>query len=376
MYHAEQENMETKPLISIIAATYKAEEYLPRFFNSIIPQTRECEEGVEIIIVDDASPDASREIAIEWRKKHDCIRIVSHESNKGAAAARNTGIASACGEYIMFVDPDDALAPGALACLVPVMRDVRPDMIRYRFRRVIPNGAEHSLSPELHGNGLYRIHESPDALRIGFLDFAFHMGSSAGAFRRAAAPDVWQRTDHIIAEDLMFGWDFFRRAKTVYCIPEILYLYYQYPHSVSHSDRSRKMIDGLMAMNIDFWNGARKFKGFDIVAKDVFDDLFRMMTGWHYNLVFNEVRGDEWLETRYFDAFCNFLEGPGSRDALGALHPLAKATAATRSRVLLKLFVFTNRQIMRVQFHLDRILRRKEIEVVRGDSSIASMNKQ
>ena len=353
----DRQEMSAEPLISIIVATYKAEGTIDRFFESVVPQAENCGEGVEIIIVDDASPDRSREIALDWKKRHGCIKVVSHDVNKGAAAARNTGIDSSCGEYMMMVDPDDTLRSDALARLVPIMRGSRPDMIRWRFRRVDGEGKFVCNSPPLHGDGLYTISESASSLRIGFLDFAFHMGSPAGAFRRAAAPEVRQRTAHIIAEDLMFGWDFFRKANTVFCVPETLYDYWQYPHSVSHANRSAKMILALMSMNIAFWNGAREYKGFRAVAKDVFNDLFRMMVGWHYTLVFKEVKPDETLENAYFDAFANFIKGPGSCAALGAMYPLALLAAKIRSRALLGLFVFASRQSSRVRFHLSRMFR-------------------
>ena len=349
--------MKSKPLISIIAATYKAEAYLQRFFESVVPQAENCGEEVEIVIVDDASPDRSKEIALDWQKHHSCIKVISHDINKGAAAARNTGMDSSGGEYIMLVDPDDTLQQGALAKLVPIMRDIKPDMIRWRFRRVDQKGEFMGNSPPLHGEGLYAISESASSLKIAFLDFAFHMGSPAGAFRRAAAPDVRQRPAHIIAEDLMFGWDFFQKAETVFCIPGPLYNYWQYPHSISHSNRSAKMILALMAMNIDFWNGAREYKGFRAVAKDVFNDLFRMIVGWHYTLVFKESVPDKALESAYFDAFANFVKGPGSFASLGALFPLAVLTAKMRSKGLLGMFVFMSRQSSRVKFHCSRLFR-------------------
>lgn len=349
--------MKSNPLISIIVATFNAEAHIQRFFESVVPQAENCGEEVEIVIVDDDSPDRSREIALNWQKRHSCIKVISHKFNKGAAAARNTGLDSSVGEYVMFVDPDDTLQQGALAKLVPIMRDIKPDMIRWRFRRVDEKGGLIVNSPRLHGEGLYTIFESALSLKVAFLDFAFHMGTASGAFRLAAAPNVRQRTAHIIAEDLMFGWDFFQRAKTVFCIPEILYNYWQYPHSVSHSNRSSKMILALMDMNIDFWNGARAYKGFRAVAKDVFNDLFRMIVGWHYTLVFKESYSDKVLESAYFDAFANFVEGPGSFASLGAIFPLAVLTAKTRSKNLLGVFVFMSRQFSRIKFHCSRIFR-------------------
>lgn len=92
-----------KDLISIIVPVYKVEKYLRRCIQSIICQTYS---NIEIILVDDGSPDRCPEICDEYASKDERIKVI-HQENKGVSAARNAGLDAAKGEYVAFVDSDD-----------------------------------------------------------------------------------------------------------------------------------------------------------------------------------------------------------------------------------------------------------------------------
>lgn len=92
-------------LISVIVPVYKAERYLDECVESILGQTYR---NLEVILVDDGSPDRSGALCDQWAEKDPRIRVI-HRENGGAAATRNTGIDVARGDYIGFVDSDDVL---------------------------------------------------------------------------------------------------------------------------------------------------------------------------------------------------------------------------------------------------------------------------
>ena len=94
-------------LISVIVPVYKVEAYLDRCVQSIVDQTYM---NLEIILVDDGSPDRCPEICDAYAKKDARIKVV-HQINGGVSSARNTGLKASRGEYIGFVDPDDWVAP-------------------------------------------------------------------------------------------------------------------------------------------------------------------------------------------------------------------------------------------------------------------------
>ena len=91
------------PEVSIIVPVYKVEKYLDRCIESLIVQTIS---DIEIILVDDGSPDNCPSLCDRWAKKDSRIKVI-HKENGGLGFARNSGLDIACGEYVGFVDSDD-----------------------------------------------------------------------------------------------------------------------------------------------------------------------------------------------------------------------------------------------------------------------------
>lgn len=89
--------------VSVIIPVYKVEKYLDRCMESVVRQTYK---NIEIILVDDGSPDNCPQMCDEWAKKDNRIKII-HKKNSGQADARNQGMKISTGEYICFVDSDD-----------------------------------------------------------------------------------------------------------------------------------------------------------------------------------------------------------------------------------------------------------------------------
>lgn len=102
--------------LSIIIPAYNVEEYIGKCLQSIVDGGIKCQGDFEVIVVDDGSPDGSGDIADSFARKHSFIKVI-HKRNEGVAAARNTGILSACGKWLYFVDSDDWLADDAVSLL-------------------------------------------------------------------------------------------------------------------------------------------------------------------------------------------------------------------------------------------------------------------
>ena len=99
-------------MISVLIPVYNVENYILRCLESVAGQTYQGE--LECVIVDDCGKDRSIDIArdfIERNNSHVKFRIVRHDHNRGLAAARNTGIDCACGEFVMHLDSDAGLSP-------------------------------------------------------------------------------------------------------------------------------------------------------------------------------------------------------------------------------------------------------------------------
>ena len=96
-------------LFSIIVPVYKVESYIKRCVQSLLNQTFH---DVEIILVDDGSPDQCPMMCDEFAKEDARIKVI-HKKNGGLSDARNVGIEAATGKYIIFVDSDDFISPRA-----------------------------------------------------------------------------------------------------------------------------------------------------------------------------------------------------------------------------------------------------------------------
>lgn len=95
--------MRENALISVIVPIYKVERYLNKCLDSIVNQTYK---ELEIILVDDGSPDGCPKICDEWGLKDSRIRVI-HKANAGLGLARNSGLEVATGKYVAFIDSDD-----------------------------------------------------------------------------------------------------------------------------------------------------------------------------------------------------------------------------------------------------------------------------
>ena len=107
------------PLISIIVPCYNVEKYLPKCVESIINQTYR---NLEIILVDDGSPDNCGQMCDEYARKDSRV-VVIHQKNGGICNARNTALKLAKGEYIGFCDHDNEFLPGAFETVYNIARE-------------------------------------------------------------------------------------------------------------------------------------------------------------------------------------------------------------------------------------------------------------
>ena len=118
------------PLVSIVIPIYKVEAFLSRCVESILAQTYN---NLEIILVDDGSPDNCPKLCDEFASKDKRIKVV-HKKNGGLASARNVGMKVATGEDILFVDSDDWIDSGMVEDLVGIIEREKVDFVRTRMK--------------------------------------------------------------------------------------------------------------------------------------------------------------------------------------------------------------------------------------------------
>lgn len=113
------------PLISVVVPVYDVEAYLPACLDSLLGQRHRA---LDVVVVDDGSPDASGRIAEEYAACDDRVRVV-HVENRGLGAARNVGVEHARGDLLAFADSDDVVPPGAYAALSRALQEHRTDLV-------------------------------------------------------------------------------------------------------------------------------------------------------------------------------------------------------------------------------------------------------
>lgn len=121
--------------VSIIIPVYKVEKFIRRCLLSVIAQDYK---DIEIIIVDDCTPDKSIQVAIDTLKESDTnYKIIVHEQNKGLSGARNTGIKNASGDFLYFLDSDDELHDSTcISSLLSVQEQTGADFVCGNYERV------------------------------------------------------------------------------------------------------------------------------------------------------------------------------------------------------------------------------------------------
>lgn len=124
-------NAKNDMLLTVIIPVYKTEKTLGRCVESVLKQN--IPDGMEVILVDDGSPDGCPKLCDEWAERDHRIRVV-HQQNKGLGAARNAGIDVANGKYITFVDSDDYLATDTYPKLLQNLEEnPKVDILEYEL---------------------------------------------------------------------------------------------------------------------------------------------------------------------------------------------------------------------------------------------------
>lgn len=127
--------------LSVIIPVYKVEEWICECLDSLACQDISDWDSIEVILVDDASPDGSMikvESFVESYQGPMKLKVLRHEANKGLSEARNTAIREADGEYILFLDSDDMLAPGCLQRFAIAARRYPEAEIIYGYTKCFP----------------------------------------------------------------------------------------------------------------------------------------------------------------------------------------------------------------------------------------------
>lgn len=120
----------SKPTLCVIVPVYKAAATLDRCVASVLAQ--QVAGGLHCILVDDGSPDESGGLCDAWAAREPRVTVL-HQENRGVSAARNAGLAAADSEYLVFLDADDALRPGALQAALDAQNTAPQSFVLWHY---------------------------------------------------------------------------------------------------------------------------------------------------------------------------------------------------------------------------------------------------
>ena len=196
-----------QPVLSVVVPMYNVEDYLDACLTSIRKQRYR---SLEIVIVDDGSPDGSLGIAQRHARQDGRIRIV-RRPNGGLSAARNTGVEAATGEFLTFVDSDDLVTPDGLAVAMASLQATGSDIAVLQYGR-LRDGKPTKGAPwirRLHAEGRMRatLDDCPEVM--------FNASAWSLVFRRDFYDSAGLRfVEGVVYEDQAFSAEAYAKART------------------------------------------------------------------------------------------------------------------------------------------------------------------
>ncbi|MEU7610226.1 glycosyltransferase [Micromonospora sp. NPDC049204] len=228
------------PLLSIVVPVYGVEAYLYQCLESIRADIPAGEsDAVELIAVDDASPDGCGDMLRSYAAGHDRVRVVHLSSNVGLGLARNAGLDVATGRYVWFIDSDDWVPTGTIAAVLDRLRQHQPDVLMLDHLRVHEDGRREidASSHLLHGiAGVTRLDDQPQLLRVQHT-----------AWNKVVRRDFLDRLELRFFpgwyEDIPFSHPLLIGAEKISVLNRVCYLYRQGRQGAITSTRSGRHFD-------------------------------------------------------------------------------------------------------------------------------------
>lgn len=264
---------------SIIIPIYNVSAFLPQCLDSVDRQS--CRD-FEVICVDDGSTDDSFAVAERVTVGKDNWHLI-HQENQGLSCARNTGLACATGDYVLFLDSDDWLEPNALEVLSSNLND--EDMLCFSGRRFLEREGRFQLPDWLekrhYASGMDYYNDNALAHR----DFAFVCVVLRLYKRSLLIENGLRFKDGILHEDDLFTPQACCYARNVRVIDDCLYNYRVRANSITTTGSKKRVVDLMSTAN--------ELAAF-FLSKEGFDKTvaYQSITH-HYQVVFSEVASEE-----------------------------------------------------------------------------------
>lgn len=213
------------PLVSIIVPIYKVEPYLRRCLDSIVNQTYT---NLEIILVDDGSPDGCPQICDEYAAKDDRI-VVIHKENGGLSDARNAGLDLCKGGYLTFVDSDDWINLKFIEVLIELIQKEKADLAIGKFEKKYESGQKDERKKN---NFSVEILNNKQAIEKLFSKDSVFFGIACGKLYARALFEKIRFPFGMLHEDDYTLYKVLYSSKKIIFLDDPLYFYFQRGSSI------------------------------------------------------------------------------------------------------------------------------------------------
>lgn len=210
-------------LVSVVIPIYNVKKYLEKCVASVLNQEYR---NIEVVLVDDGSTDGSGELCDLYASRDKRI-VVLHNTNSGPSAARNSGIKAAAGDYILFVDSDDYIAPQLISTVVKKAAETNADIVMFNAESVDENGGH-----------IEYFNAFQNEFNSDFLNMPQVLLSLPALWNKLYRRELFMNNNVFIPENICIGEDFTVNTqllslsrKTDYC-NEALYYYVQHGNSL------------------------------------------------------------------------------------------------------------------------------------------------
>lgn len=227
-----------EPLISVIVPVYKVERYLDKCVQSIVDQTYQ---NLEIILVDDGSPDSCPQKCDAWRHKDPRIHVI-HKENGGISTARNCGLQVATGTYYYFVDSDDTIVPTLFERVMEIFEEHDVDIVIFDSERITEDGNKLGGTEKLE-QGFIPKEKVLSELIIGNINH--YMWNKV--YKSDVFDQVFFPTERVCFEDMPVTCEVVLNANRIYCLNERLYMYLQRSDSATSIMTAQKLTDAYLS---------------------------------------------------------------------------------------------------------------------------------
>lgn len=223
--------------ISIIVPIYNVEPLLRRCIDSLLKQTYK---NLEIILIDDESPDNCGKIIDAYAKMDNRIKVI-HQKNAGVCAARNAGLKIATGEYIGFIDPDDWATPDMYEYLYDNAKKYDSAITCCRYFRAIPN-----KDTMVRSDGKLYIYNTEEAIKELVSDFTIRSVFWNKLFKKEIFDGI-TFPEGMIYEGTYLVHKLFEKTDKIVFLPDAKYYYYKYDKSYVNTITVKNQCDFVFA---------------------------------------------------------------------------------------------------------------------------------